>query len=202
MHLTLVTGGARSGKSDLAERMARELREPVTFLATAEPLDAEMAARIARHRELRGPDWTTVERPRGVARAVLEATTPVVLLDCLTLLASNALLDADGRGADLEQAVRDEVRSLLDARSRRGGRLIVVTNEVGLGIVPGTRLGRLYRDALGAANREVAAAADAVVLMVSGIPMYLKEARAGPRIQATLQAPAASTSSDSESFRP
>jgi adenosylcobinamide kinase/adenosylcobinamide-phosphate guanylyltransferase len=174
MHLTLVTGGARSGKSDYAETLARGRAQPVTFVATAEPLDDEMAARIARHRSSRDPSWTTVEAPRNAAEAVLRACTPVVVLDCLTLLASNALLLAGSTGQEAPLAVRREVEQLIRARERRDGILIVVTNEVGLGIVPPSPVGRTYRDALGEANTTVARAADSVVLMVSGMPLVLR----------------------------
>ena len=174
MRLTLVTGGARSGKSDHAERLALALGEAATYVATAEPLDAEMEARIARHREQRPDGWITIECPLAVSQAILDATTAVVLLDCLTLLASNLILDAESRAEAGEAALRNEVGRLLEARTRRSGALIVVTNEVGLGVVPGTRLGRIYRDALGQANRMVASAADEVILMVSGIPLVVK----------------------------
>ena len=174
MHFTLVTGGARSGKSDYAERLALERGEPTTFVATAQPLDTEMAERIARHRSQRPASWTTVEAPVRAAYAVSSARAPIVLLDCVTLLASNALLSAQAAGSDGEAAIRAEVDALLLARERREGRLIAVTNEVGLGVVPPTELGRRYRDALGAANRQLAAAADVVIFMVSGIPMVLR----------------------------
>jgi adenosyl cobinamide kinase/adenosyl cobinamide phosphate guanylyltransferase len=198
VRITLVTGGARSGKSDYAERLARELGgDDVTFVATATADDAEMAARIARHRAARPAGWHTVEARRDAAAAIRGATTHVVLLDCLTLLASNALLDAasaaagtpispaDEAGtapsehviesdATARGAVRAEAEALVRAANERDTTLIVVTNEVGLGVVPATRLGRLYRDALGEANRIVAEAADQVVMMVSGIPWRLK----------------------------
>ena len=174
MHLTLVTGGARSGKSDYAETLARARAQPVTFVATAESLDDEMAARIARHRARRDPSWTTVESPYDAAEAVVRASTPVVVLDCLTLLGSNAMLSAESRLEDASGAVRHEVQRLIRARASRDGALIVVTNEVGLGIVPHTPVGRVYRDALGEANTALARVADAVVLMVSGIPVVLR----------------------------
>jgi adenosylcobinamide kinase/adenosylcobinamide-phosphate guanylyltransferase len=177
MHLTLVTGGARSGKSDYAERLALAQNVTTTFVATGEASDEEMSARIARHRAQRAQSWITVEAPLGAAKAVASATTALVLLDCLTLLASNALLAAEAGGGAGEAAVEDEVRALLAARTRRDGRLIVVTNEVGLGVVPATGLGRRYRDALGSANRTVAEASDHVVLMVSGIPVVLRGGR-------------------------
>jgi adenosylcobinamide kinase / adenosylcobinamide-phosphate guanylyltransferase len=202
VRMTLVTGGARSGKSDYAERLARDLGgDDVTFIATATADDAEMAQRIARHRAERPAGWRTVEARRDAAAAVRAATSRVVLLDCLTLLASNALLDAEAAAADapgtrgegtgasgdtghvlaadeaVRRAVRAEAAALVRAASERDFTLIVVTNEVGLGVVPATRLGRLFRDALGEANRIVAAAADQVILMVSGIPL---EVRARP----------------------
>jgi adenosyl cobinamide kinase/adenosyl cobinamide phosphate guanylyltransferase len=188
VRMTLVTGGARSGKSDYAERLARALGgDDVTFIATATADDDEMAARIACHRAARPAAWTTVESRRHAAAAVRAAATSVVLLDCLTLLASNALLDADraasntgGPDGATEDAARAAVRVEAEALVRacaerdRDGTVIVVTNEVGLGIVPATRLGRLFRDALGEANRIVADAADRVVLMVSGIPLTVR----------------------------
>ena len=174
MHLTLVTGGARSGKSDYAEQLALRLARPTTFVATAEALDEEMASRIAHHRSRRDPSWATVDAPLQAADAVYHASSPVVVLDCLTLLASNLLLLAEAEGHDGAAAVREEVERLIRVRDARDGRLIVVTNEVGLGVVPGTPLGRRYRDSLGEANKTVARAADAVILMVSGIPMVLR----------------------------
>jgi adenosyl cobinamide kinase/adenosyl cobinamide phosphate guanylyltransferase len=175
MRLVFVTGGARSGKSDHAEKLARELGgAAVTFVATAAAGDDEMAARIARHRKARPAAWRTIEIDSGAAAAVLAATTPVVLLDCLTLLASNVLLGAEEAGADAGARVRAEAQALVHARNARVGTLIVVSNEVGLGVVPATRLGRVFRDALGEANRIIAAAADRVVLMVSGIPLQVR----------------------------
>jgi adenosyl cobinamide kinase/adenosyl cobinamide phosphate guanylyltransferase len=170
MHLTLVTGGARSGKSDHAEHLAREAGGTVTFIATAEAGDEEMARRIARHRAQRPDGWRTVEAPADPAAAILAAEGSVVVLDCVTLLVSN-LLTSGG-----EEAVLAQVDAILRARSAHAGSLIVVTNEVGLGIVPANALARLYRDVLGLANRIVAEAADTVVLMVSGIPVRVKSA--------------------------
>ena len=181
VRLILVTGGARSGKSDYAERRALELgAEAVTYVATAAPGDDEMARRIARHRDGRPRGWRTVEAPRDAGAAVCAAATDVVLLDCLTLLASNALLSVAGRdggeGAEdaAQAAVVSEVDALCAAAAGRSGTLLVVTNEVGLGVVPPTPLGRWFRDALGAANRRLAAAADEVVLLVSGVPVHVK----------------------------
>jgi adenosylcobinamide kinase/adenosylcobinamide-phosphate guanylyltransferase len=175
MGLILVTGGARSGKSGWAERRAAELGGAVTYVATAEALDDEMARRIARHRAERPAAWPTVESPRDAGAAVRAAATPVVLVDCMTVLASNALLAAEAEGEEAAQsAVLAEADALLAAALAHSGTVIVVTNEVGMGVHPPTSLGRWYRDALGRANARLAAAADEVVLMVSGIPVWVK----------------------------
>jgi adenosylcobinamide kinase/adenosylcobinamide-phosphate guanylyltransferase len=163
-----VLGGARSGKSALAERLARDTGLPRVYVATAQAFDAEMAERIARHREDRGPGWTTVEAPLALPEALDAADRPdgVVLVDCLTLWLSNLMLDgrdAEGEGARL-------VARLGAAR----GRVVLVSNEVGLGIVPDTPLGRRFRDAQGRLNQRVAAACDAVAFVAAGLPLWLK----------------------------
>lgn len=178
--LTLILGGARSGKSSYAEQMAREAEQPVLFIATAQALDDEMRARIQKHRAARAPEWRTLEAPIN-AGAVLRAQSSgppdeVVILDCITLLVSNVLL-ALPEGAPSErmmQSVQAEIESLLEARAGLGGRWLMVSNEVGLGVVPPYPLGRMYRDALGWANQRLARAADRVILMVAGIPMVIK----------------------------
>ncbi|HEX7051913.1 MAG TPA: bifunctional adenosylcobinamide kinase/adenosylcobinamide-phosphate guanylyltransferase [Longimicrobiales bacterium] len=183
MRLILVTGGVRSGKSRYAADLAARLGgDAVTFIATAAAGDTEMAERIARHRATRPAAWTTLEAERNAAAALRAAATDVVLLDCLTLLASNIFLTAaaaDGAPAEHREAlardaVEAEIRELLDATRERDGTLIIVTNEIGLGVVPATELGRWFRDAMGEANQRVAAAADEVVLLVSGLPLVLK----------------------------
>ena len=176
MSLILVTGGVRAGKSAVAERLAREAGgDSVCYVATAEALDDEMAVRIAAHRATRPAGWATVEAPRGVA-AALPPPGParVVLIDCLTVLVSNILLAHPELAsvADVWPGVEAEADGIIGyARSTP---TIVVTNEVGLGVVPPTKLGRVYRDLLGMANQRLAAAAEAVYLVVAGIPVEVK----------------------------
>lgn len=165
--LILVTGGARAGKSAFAQEQARALGSSrVSFVATAEALDQEMRERIARHRLERPRGWETLEEPLNVPAALQKAAHPVVLLDCLTLWVSNLM--------QAERGVWPEVENLLKIRAGTGKALLVVTNEVGMGIVPDNALARRYRDSLGAANRRVAGEADAVYLLVSGIPVRIK----------------------------
>lgn len=180
--LVLLLGGARSGKSDHAERLAKADGRPVTFVATAEARDRDMADRIARHRQDRPEGWATVECPRSLGPVLRDLDGPgVIIIDCLTLLVTNVLL---GAGADepedytaAEAAVRAEVEALSGAAqaARDAGSLVlVVSNEVGLGLVPSYPLGRLYRDVLGRANQALAAVSDEVYLMVAGIPVTVK----------------------------
>lgn len=178
--LILVLGGARSGKSAFAERLARGLGQPVTYVATGSAGDAEMARRIAAHRARRPPAWATIEAPRAVGAALRRVPAGVVVLDCLSLLVAGCLSAAEGEVLDAVQeetaraAVEGEVGELLAAQAERRGPLVVVSNEVGLGLVPPYALGRLYRDLLGWANQRVAAAASDVYLLVAGLPLVLK----------------------------
>ncbi len=181
--LTLVTGGARSGKSRFAEQLAQQGREPILYVATAEVLDDEMRVRVQAHQARRPADWGTLEVRTEVGRALagLDDVPGTVLLDDLGLLVTNHLMDVCG-DADPTPAVAGLVDALLArevdeleaARAAGGWDLIVVTNEVGLGIVPATPLGRVFRDALGRANQEMAARADAVYLLVAGLPLRIK----------------------------
>jgi len=174
---TLILGGARSGKSDYAEKLAAQSAGSVLYIATAEAGDEEMAARIAAHRRARPADWPTLEAPRDLAAALATITEPpqVMLLDCLTLLVSNILLARENEAQqDIEQAVYAEIEALLAARRQFGAALLVVSNEVGLGLVPSYSLGRLYRDVLGRANQYLAAQADRVLFMVAGLPLAVK----------------------------
>lgn len=177
--LTLVLGGARSGKSDFALALAgAEAGEQVLFVATAAPGDEEMARRIARHRTRRPAGWTTLEVPRGLADALPPHLGGVraVVVDCLTLLVSNLLAPLGPQpDPDLaERAVEAEVMGLLALVREAPPSFIVVSNEVGLGLVPTTPLGRLYRDLLGQANRALARAARRVYLLVAGLPLEVK----------------------------
>ena len=163
--LTLVLGGARSGKSRYAE--GRAAQAAVLFVATAQPLDAEMAARIAAHRADRPATWRTLEAP-----------AKVVVVDCLTLLANNlfAMGEVEDRAAHrrAEAELLAEVEGLIQLHSGSHADWIVISNELGLGLVPPNPLGRAYRDALGRANQHLAQAADEVILMVAGLPLWLR----------------------------
>lgn len=174
MRLTLVTGGVRSGKSRYVVERAADLGGgEVTFIATARVHDDEMAQRVRRHREERPAGWETLEAPHDAPAAIRRARHPVLVLDCLTLLLSNATEDREDRAGFLE-ASRGAVDGLLQAAASRSGHLLVVTNEVGLGVVPASPVARWFRDAQGEANVRVAAAADTVTFMVSGLPWTLK----------------------------
>lgn len=166
-NLIYITGGARSGKSSFAERKALNLGgHAVTYLATAQAFDDEMQARIERHRHDRPTEWITLEEPLEVVTALKAAQTPVILLDCLSLWVSNLMLAE----FDDEQVLA-RVDQLLSSHPKT---LIVVSNEVGLGIVPDNALARRYRDLLGWANQRVAAAASQAHLIVSGLAVRLK----------------------------
>ena len=170
--LTLVLGGARSGKSRYAESIIATLpppwQPPWTYVATAEPGDAEMAARIAAHRSRRGSHWRVIEAPRGLAATLQKCGTMPVLVDCLTLWLSNLMLadiDIEVETAHLERALAAAVAPV-----------ILVANEVGYGIVPDHPLGRRFRDLQGLLNQRMAAVADKVVLVVAGLPLAVKGA--------------------------
>lgn len=168
--LTLLVGGARSGKSDLSVRLARDWGGPVTFVATAEPLDDDMTSRIDQHRLDRPACWSTIEEPRfchdGVAAIDPDA---LLLLDCLTLLVSNLLL--------AELSIAPHVERLAGAMANRTAPTIVVSNEVGMGVHPETPLGRAYRDELGRANRIMADHSNDALLIVAGRALALEPVR-------------------------
>lgn len=183
--LILVTGGARSGKSTYAETVARESGLAVGYIATGVAMDADMSTRIERHKAQRPAHWPTFEMHRGFATLEDDARFDVCglfLLDCLTILLTNHMMDS-GLDFDvcsieevdmLEKSVAAEADALLDLMERRRKRLIVVTNEVGMGVVPAFRMGSLFRDIAGRLNARVARRADEVVCMISGLPLRLK----------------------------
>jgi adenosylcobinamide kinase/adenosylcobinamide-phosphate guanylyltransferase len=160
----------RSGKSRLAQARAERAAGELIFVATGEALDAEMTERIARHRAERGTRWRTVEAPRDLADVVRRECAPgrVVLVDCLTLWLSNVML------ADLDTVVA--IRDLVSAIEGQRGVLLLVSNEVGMGIVPETSLGRRFRDEAGRLNQAVAAVADEVLLVAAGLAITMKGA--------------------------
>jgi len=168
--LMLVLGGARSGKSRHAEQAILAAAGGGLYLATAGIDDAEMAARVAEHRARRGPTWTTIEEPLEIAGCIAAEARPdrPILVDCLTLWLSN-LMHA---GRDVEA----ETERLLAALTGARGPVVLVANEVGLGIVPETALGRAFRDHAGRLNQRAASVAERVVLMAAGLPMLLKDA--------------------------
>jgi len=166
IRLTLVLGGARSGKSRYAESLVMALPSPWLYVATAEARDSEMAERVAVHQGRRGPSWTTVAAPRDIAGALAANATTPALVDCLTLWLSNVLLaDAD---------VDAEIEHLDGALAHAAAPIVLVANEVGSGIVPDNALGRRFRDLQGLLNQRIAARADRVVLVVAGLPLTLK----------------------------
>ena len=175
--LTLILGGARSGKSTYAENLAREQDGTVLYVATAVPFDDEMRLRIDRHRAERPSYWRTLEAPRQTGAAIAQApAADLVLLDCLTVLANNVMapMPEPVNVETAESALNAEIDDLLAAYAANDAEWIIVSNEVGLGIVPAYPLGRVYRDALGRANQRLAAQADRVLFMVAGLPMTVK----------------------------
>ncbi len=162
----MVLGGARSGKSRFAEGLADGVPGDRLYIATAEPGDEEMAARIAAHRKRRGNRWTTLEAPLALAEALEGANGPFVLIDCITLWISNLLL------AEID--ITPRVEAFAEALQAWQGTVAVVSNEVGLGIVPDNALARRFRDEAGLANQRLAQACDEVVLLTAGLPLKLK----------------------------
>lgn len=173
--LVLILGGVRGGKSSFAQSLARSMSDSVTYIAPAEAGDEEMRRRIEEHRRSRPPSWHTIEEPLHPASALVSAPrTEIVVLDCMTLLVSNLLLANEESAADAEQAVDAEITALLRAYDNSAATFIIVSNEVGMGVVPPYELGRVYRDLLGRANQRIARAADRVYWMLAGLPIEVK----------------------------
>ncbi len=167
MGLTLVLGGARSGKSRHAEELVEALPPPWSYLATGQAYDDEMVERIALHRARRGAGWVTLDAPHELAASLREVPTGrPVLVDCLTLWLTNRLL--------AEADLATESAALVEALAAHHGPVVAVSNETGLGIVPDNALARRFRDAQGRLNQMVAARADTVIFMVAGLPMKVK----------------------------
>ena len=173
--LTFILGGARSGKSRFAEALLNAHAGPKTYIATAEAWDQEMAERIDAHQARRGSEWTTLNAPLDLveALAAAEARGVPVLIDCLTLWLTNVML--------AERDVTAEIDGLAGALAEVRGPVVVVSNEVGLGIVPSTPLGRRFRDQQGTLNQRVAAVAADVVFVAAGLPLTLKAASVTPK---------------------
>ena len=178
-NLTFILGGARSGKSSYAEKRAREFGDDVIYCATAEILDEEMRDRVTRHQNRRPSAWRTVEAPHKAAEklktALTEQTASCVLFDCLSILSSNVLLSLDENIGEayaylaLCEQELDSLFRLIDETPQT--HWLIVSNEVGMGVVPAYKLGRTYRDMLGRANQAAAARAAEVIFMIAGIPV-------------------------------
>ena len=168
MTVTLILGGARSGKSSRALTLAEQASARRIFIATAEPLDDEMATRISHHQADRGAGWETVEAPLDLVEAIAQANRAgkVCVVDCLTLWLSNLMHN--------DRDVADETERLCAELNQRAGEIILVSNEVGLGLVPETPLGREFRDSQGRLNQAVAAVCDKVEFVTAGLPIKLK----------------------------
>ncbi|WP_026486927.1 bifunctional adenosylcobinamide kinase/adenosylcobinamide-phosphate guanylyltransferase [Caldanaerobius polysaccharolyticus] len=179
--LIMITGGARSGKSTFAEKLAAKASS-VLYVATSIPFDDEMKDRVKKHRERRPAHWNTYEGYKGLKKVIAEADKEVVLLDCMTVMIANLLMDEGGDWDkiplssvdEIERGIEQEVVGIVEGARDSKAMVIVVSNEVGMGLVPEYRLGRVFRDIAGRMNQLVAADADEVYLMVSGIPVKIK----------------------------
>ncbi|MHB8122454.1 MAG: bifunctional adenosylcobinamide kinase/adenosylcobinamide-phosphate guanylyltransferase [Desulfuromonadaceae bacterium] len=175
-HTIFITGGARSGKSTFAEKLAREFGAPLGYLATAQALDGEMDERVRRHRLRRGAEWSTLEEPIHLSQALArcDGQYQAILVDCVTLWLSNLLFKYEDTGEEIEERIHDDVVRLKHTLHGMVTPVILVSNEVGMGIVPDNALARIFRDIAGTANQALAASADDVYAVISGIPLRLK----------------------------
>lgn len=169
--IILITGGARSGKSNFAEELAKKQDKKLFYIATGQPFDSEMHYRIKKHRKRRGRLWKTIEESKTISKVLHKISNGIVVLDCVTLWISNLM----STGLS-DKNIKNEVLRTLKIADKGKFSIIVVTNEVGNGIVPDNKLARRYRDLLGTVNQLIAKRADSVFLMCSGIPMEVKHA--------------------------
>ena len=182
MKSTLIIGGARSGKSRFAQELALKAGGTVLFVATAEAGDEEMKQRIEEHKKVRPSAWKTLEATTHIGRQIARNTgqAQTVIIDCITLLVNNIFQqharpdDEDIDTTLIEKEVMAEMKELIDCMERVSASFIIVTNEVGLGLAPANKAGRLYRDWLGKANQMLAQHADEVIMMAAGIPVKIK----------------------------
>lgn len=175
-NIIFITGGTRSGKSRHAEEIARSFGAPLGYLATAQALDTEMDDRIRMHQQRRGEGWITIEEPLHLTQALAanDGLHRAILVDCVTLWLSNLLLRYEDSGEDAAERIGEDVQRLVTTLRDLRTPVILVTNEVGMGIVPESRLGRLFRDIAGQTNQRLAVLANEAWLVVSGIPVRLK----------------------------
>ncbi len=166
--IILITGGARSGKSTYAEKLALSLSDTPVYMATARIWDEEFSQRVAAHRQRRGPEWTNIEEDKCLSRHIL--TDRVVLIDCVTLWCTNFFFDLN---ADT-QAALDALKKEFDQLTRQNATFIFVTNEIGMGEVSQNKIQRKFTDLQGWTNQYIAARADKVICMISGIPLQIK----------------------------
>ena len=175
-HVIFITGGARSGKSIYAEKRVQEFGPSLGYLATSQALDDEMDERVRKHRERRGPEWSTIEEPVQLVQALegCDGRFQAVLVDCVTLWLSNLMFKYEDSAENIEEKIQDDLYRLKKTLRGMVTPVILVSNEVGMGIVPDNALARMFRDIAGTANQILAAAADEVHVVISGIPLRLK----------------------------
>lgn len=176
--LILITGGVRSGKSSFAQSLAQKSEGRIAFIATAQALDEEMAERIAEHRKKRPDNWETYEESCQVEKVIREIgfLADVIIIDCLNFLVANLMADfKDGKRKELlNSKIKEVIASIIEESLKSRASIIIVSNEVGSGLVPVNPAGRFFRDMLGMANQDIARHADLVYLMVAGIPLLIK----------------------------